>query len=54
MFGLGTQELMILLILVMIVFDAGKLPQKGTSPDKGSRNLKSGIKDTKNLGDKKI
>ena len=45
MFGLGTQELLIVLVLVMIVFGAGKLPQIGTSMGKGLRNFKTGIRD---------
>lgn len=45
MFGFGTQELLIILALVMIVFGAGKLPQIGTAMGKGIRNFKSGIKE---------
>lgn len=43
MFGLGTQELLIVLVLVMIVFGAGKLPQVGSSLGKGLLNFKKGI-----------
>ena len=43
MFGLGTQELLIILVLVMIVFGAGKLPQIGSSLGKGLRNFKAGV-----------
>jgi len=45
MFGLGTQELLIILVLVMIVFGAGKLPQVGGALGKGLRNFKKGVKD---------
>ena len=45
MFGLGTQELIIILILVLIVFGAGKLPQVGSALGKGLRNFKQGIKE---------
>lgn len=45
MFGLGTQELIIILVLVMIVFGAGKLPQVGSALGKGLRNFKHGMKD---------
>jgi len=45
MFGLGTQELLIILVLVMVVFGAGKLPQVGSALGKGIRNFKSGIKE---------
>jgi len=43
MFGLGTQELLIILVLVMIIFGAGKLPQVGSSLGKGLRNFKKGM-----------
>lgn len=45
MFGLGTQELLIILVLVMIIFGAGKLPQVGSSLGKGLRNFKKGVND---------
>jgi sec-independent protein translocase protein TatA len=43
MFGLGTTELIIILVLVMIVFGAGKLPQVASSLGKGVRNFKDGM-----------
>ncbi|HEX9778318.1 MAG TPA: twin-arginine translocase TatA/TatE family subunit [Geopsychrobacteraceae bacterium] len=46
MFGLGTQELLIILVLVMIVFGAGKLPQVGSALGKGLRNFKKGVNDS--------
>jgi sec-independent protein translocase protein TatA len=45
MFGLGTTELIIILVLVLIVFGAGKLPQVAGSLGKGLREFKSGVKD---------
>jgi len=45
MFGLGTTELIIILVLVMIIFGAGKLPQVGGALGKGLRNFKEGIKE---------
>ena len=33
MFGLGTTELIIILVLVLIIFGAGKLPQVGGALD---------------------
>jgi sec-independent protein translocase protein TatA len=45
MFGLGTQELLIILVLVMIIFGAGKLPQVGSALGKGLRNFKKGMND---------
>ncbi len=43
MFGLGTQELLIILVLVVIVFGAGKLPQVGGALGKSIRNFKKGV-----------
>ncbi len=43
MFGLGTTEMLIVLVLVMIVFGAGKLPQVAGSLGKGMRNFKDGM-----------
>lgn len=47
MFGLGTQELLIILVLVLIIFGAGKLPQLGAALGKGLRDFKSGVKETR-------
>jgi sec-independent protein translocase protein TatA len=44
-FGLGTSELIIILILVLIIFGAGKLPQVGKSLGQGLRNFKDGMKE---------
>jgi sec-independent protein translocase protein TatA len=49
MFGLGTQELLIITVLVMIVFGAGKLPQVGSALGKGILNFKKGINEEDDL-----
>lgn len=49
MFGLGTQELLIIMVLVMIVFGAGKLPQVGSALGKGILNFKKGINEEDDL-----
>jgi len=49
MFGLGTQELLIILVLVMIIFGAGKIPQVGSALGKGILNFKKGINDEDDL-----
>lgn len=46
MFGLGTQELLIILVLVLVIFGAGKLPQIGGALGKGIRNFKKGMDDS--------
>jgi sec-independent protein translocase protein TatA len=40
MFGLGATELIILLVLVLIIFGAGKLPEIGGALGKGIRSFK--------------
>ena len=43
MFGLGMPELIIILVLALVVFGAGKLPEVGASLGKGIKNFKKGI-----------
>jgi sec-independent protein translocase protein TatA len=45
MFGLGHWELLIILVIVMIIFGAGKLPQIGEGLGKSIRNFKKGVSD---------
>jgi sec-independent protein translocase protein TatA len=45
MFGFGTQELLIVSVIVMIIFGAGKLPQIGSALGQGFRNFKGGVND---------
>jgi sec-independent protein translocase protein TatA len=54
MFGLGIPELVIILVLVLIVFGAGKLPEIGAGFGKGIRNFKKGISEEKKDQDKLI
>ncbi|MDL1961018.1 MAG: twin-arginine translocase TatA/TatE family subunit [Deltaproteobacteria bacterium] len=48
MFGLGTQELLIILVIAFFVFGGKKLPEIGAGLGKGLRAFKSGLKDLKN------
>jgi len=43
MFGLGYWELLIILLVVMIIFGAGKLPQIGAGLGQSIRNFKKGV-----------
>lgn len=42
--GIGWQELLIVLLIVLVVFGAGRLPQIGEGLGKAIRNLKRGLK----------
>ena len=43
MFGIGMLELVVILVIIMIVFGANKLPQIGSGLANGIRNFKKGI-----------
>ena len=45
MFGLGMTELIIILIIVLIIFGAGKLPEIGSGIGKGIRNFKKATRE---------
>ncbi len=40
MFGIGMPELIIILIIILVVFGAGKLPEIGSALGKGIKNFK--------------
>lgn len=44
MFGLGTTELIIILVIVMVVFGASRLPQLGKGLGSGMRNFRDALK----------
>lgn len=43
--GLGMWELIIILVIVLIIFGAGKLPEIGSGIGKGIRNFRDATKD---------
>lgn len=53
MMGLGWQELAIILVIVIVIFGAGKLPEIGSGLGKGIRGFKeeSGLSDDKKADD---
>ncbi len=44
MFGLGTQELVIILAIVFLIFGAKRLPEIGSGLGKAIKNFKGGVK----------
>ncbi len=40
MFGIGMPELIIILVIILIIFGAGKLPEIGGAIGKGIKNFK--------------
>jgi len=52
MFGLGPTELIIILVIVLVIFGAGKLPEIGGALGKGIKNFKSSMNEP--TGDKSV
>lgn len=45
MFGIGMPELIIILVIILIIFGAGKLPEIGAGMGKAIRNFRGATKD---------
>jgi sec-independent protein translocase protein TatA len=46
MFGLGLPELGVILVIVLIIFGAGKLPEIGGAIGKGIKNFKKSVRES--------
>ena len=44
MFGMGIGELLVVLVIVLIIFGAGKLPEIGEGLGRGIRNFRKAVK----------
>ena len=49
MFGLGHWEIVLILVIVLIVFGAGKLPKVAGEIAKGIKSFKEGLKEEKSF-----
>jgi sec-independent protein translocase protein TatA len=46
MFGIGVPELIVILVIVLIVFGAGKLPEIGGAIGKSIKNFKKSVRES--------
>ncbi len=53
MFGLGTRELIILAVILVLLFGAKKIPELARSIGEAARHIKNGFSDEKEKTDKK-
>jgi sec-independent protein translocase protein TatA len=46
MFGIGMPELIVILVIILVIFGAGKLPEIGSALGKGIRGFKKSVSET--------
>jgi sec-independent protein translocase protein TatA len=49
MFGLGMPELLVILVIILIIFGAGKLPEIGGAIGKGIKNFKKASREPEEI-----
>ena len=54
MFGIGMPELIIILVIILIIFGAGKLPEIGAGMGKAIKNFKGATSETEKKEPEKI
>jgi sec-independent protein translocase protein TatA len=52
MFGIGMSELLIILLIILIIFGVGKLPEIGSALGKGIRNFKKAVSENNEIANK--
>ena len=54
MFGIGMPELIIILVIILIIFGAGKLPEIGAGVGKAIKNFKGATTDNEETKKEKL
>ena len=54
MFGIGMPELIIILVIILIIFGAGKLPEIGAGMGKAIRNFKGATNESEKIEPDKL
>jgi sec-independent protein translocase protein TatA len=49
MFGIGMPELLVILVIILIIFGAGKLPEIGNALGKGIKNFKKATREPEDI-----
>ncbi len=49
MFGIGMPELLVILVIILIIFGAGKLPEIGGAIGKGIKNFKKANREPEDI-----
>jgi sec-independent protein translocase protein TatA len=51
MFGIGMPELLIILVIILIIFGVGKLPEIGSALGRGIKNFKKSMNEHNEITD---